>query len=351
MPESRPPHLQARPPFAWRVREALYRIWLRTAPNLIICTLLFFFLLLALWSQIVYTVNPGERAVLFRRFSGTDLSQSYGEGIHFINPINSLTVYNVRTQEKHSTLVILSNNGLDIRITVVYRYHPELEHLPELHQRVGPNYEQVIVTPAVFSSIREVIGKYKPEEIYTTHTNIIPGEAFREAVERAKLDFITIDALIIENIALPPPVQEAIASKHVVEQQLLEYEFKIKREEKEFLRKEIEGKGFQRYHELLSSNLNQELLVWSGIRATKELAESPNAKVIIIGGGGGDKGGIGLPLILGGQMGLDTTANDKKAPEPAAEEKPAQPENKEAASTPAAAKAPAKQTEPGAHKP
>jgi hypothetical protein len=38
------------------------------------------------------------------------------------------------------------------------------------------------------------------------------------------------------------------------------------------------------------------LLTWKGIEATEKLAQSTNAKVVII--GSGDKG---LPIILGGQ--------------------------------------------------
>ena len=219
-----------------------------------------------------------------------------------------------------SNRFVLSNNGLDIRIQVVYRYRPILEELPLLHQQIGPNYESVVITPSVISSIREVIGRYKPEEIYTTHTNIIPGEVFTEAEKRIEGKHIFIDAVIIENISLPPPVQTAIASKHVVEQSLLEYEFKLAMEEKERQRKEIEAQGYKRYNELIGVSLDNNMLIWNGVQATKKLAESNNSKVVIMGGGSAG-GGLGLPLILGGQMAMDLNVDKNESTVTAAPKK------------------------------
>jgi hypothetical protein len=39
------------------------------------------------------------------------------------------------------------------------------------------------------------------------------------------------------------------------------------------------------------------VLAWQGILATQELAKSPNAKTVVVGGGKN-----GLPLILGGSV-------------------------------------------------
>lgn len=318
----RAPHLPPKPPAIWQFRQFLFHLWSRTSPNVIILGLLAVFLLLSFWSRIVYTVQPGQRGVLFELFGGTYLADSFSEGIHFINPINSFYLYDVRLQEKHDTVVVLSNNGLDIRIQVVYRFHPIKEEVPQLHQQIGPNYEKVLVSPSVISSIREVIGRYRPEEIYTTHTNIIPGEVFAETRKRLEGKHVFMESVIIENISLPPSVQTAIVNKHVVEQELLTYEFKLAIEEKERKRREIEALGYQRYNEVLSGSLTHNVLVWSGIQATNKLATSPNAKMLIM-GGGSQGAGLGLPLILGGQMSLDQAAEavTGSATTPAATEK------------------------------
>ncbi len=317
----RPQHLPPEPPPMWRVQRILVHAWEHLSPTFVIFVLLCIFLFLMFWSRIVYTIPAGSVGVLFERFGGTYIKDNYGEGIQFINPINSLYIYNVRLQEKRETVVVLSNNGLDIRIQVMYRYHPISKETPLLHKEIGPDYEEVVVAPSVISSIREVIGRYRPEEIYTTHTNIIPGEIFDEVRKRMDGKHVFMDAVIVENISLPPQVQSAIASKHVVEQALLEYEFKLAKEEKERQRKAIEAAGVERYNQIIGSSLSKDMLIWNGILATNKLAESPNAKVVIMGAGGKD-GNLGLPLILGGQMALDATTPSEKslAPETTAKD-------------------------------
>jgi len=58
------------------------------------------------------------------------------------------------------------------------------------------------------------------------------------------------------------------------------------------------------FQKIVAEGINENLLKWKGIEATKELALSGNSKVVIIGAGK-----EGLPIILGG----DTSA-EKHAP-------------------------------------
>jgi regulator of protease activity HflC (stomatin/prohibitin superfamily) len=46
----------------------------------------------------------------------------------------------------------------------------------------------------------------------------------------------------------------------------------------------------------VSQGLNTQILEWKGIEATEKLANSPNAKIVVIGNSKN-----GLPLILGGE--------------------------------------------------
>ena len=56
----------------------------------------------------------------------------------------------------------------------------------------------------------------------------------------------------------------------------------------------IEAQGKADANRILSASLTDKILQDKGIDATLKLSESPNTKVIVIGGGEG-----GLPLILG----------------------------------------------------
>ena len=99
---------------------------------------------------------------------------------------------------------------------------------------------------------------------------------------------------MIRDVGLPEKLKQAIERKLQEEQSSLEYEFRLTRAEKEAERQRIEAEGKAAANRILSQSLTDKVLRDKGIEATLRLAESPNAKVIVV--GGGDEG---LPLILG----------------------------------------------------
>jgi hypothetical protein len=100
----------------------------------------------------------------------------------------------------------------------------------------------------------------------------------------------TID-LIVRNIRLDSIVERAIADKLVREQDMLGYDFLIERQRKESERSDIEAQTYRRFERLSGIDL----LKIKGLEATRELAKSPNSKIIFLGTDQKE-----LPLIFGG---------------------------------------------------
>ncbi|MBF0200246.1 MAG: prohibitin family protein [Desulfamplus sp.] len=272
--------------------------------------ILFFFIILI--DYIFVTVYPGELGVLFRRIykPGTVTERVYGEGLNVIFPWNKMYVYDTRIQEKKQTVNVLSQNGLTIQVYVSIRYHVDRHQLPYLHKLVGPEYLDKVIIPSVISSVRDVVGAYKPEELYTTARHLIQDNLVVEVVEETGRIPIVYDDFIVENIKLPDLINTAIELKLKQQQQYLEYEFRLQKAEQEIIRKEREAIGIKQYQNIVTESLSPELLQWKGIMATLELAKSHNTKVIIV--GGGDKG---LPIIFnadtGGNPGLGNVKQEK----------------------------------------
>ena len=167
-----------------------------------------------------------------------------------------------------------------------------------LQKRIGPDYAAKIVIPQVQSLVRRVFGQYTPEEIYTTKRSLIET-TLEDAVQEVGERYITLDALLILSIELPPTVQNAIQAKLVQQQLSEEMKFRISRETQEKERKLIEAEGIQRYNQVVRESLQStegndvnSLLRYRGIDATLELARSPNTKVIVV--GASDR----MPLIM-----------------------------------------------------
>ena len=243
------------------------------------------------------TIDPGNRGVLFKRFSGgLDKENVYGQGFHVVAPWNKMYIYDVRTNENYENMEVLSKNGLTIKVELSYRYQPEADKIGYLHDEIGPSYLDRIIKPEIRSATREVIGKYLPEELYSTKREAIQDEIFQRTSENVEEKYITLDAVLIREVELPKTLQEAIERKLKEEQLALEFDFRLKRERKEAERKIIEAEAKAESNRILNKSLSTNILKDKGIEATLTLAKSPNSKIIIVG-----SGDDGLPLILGNQ--------------------------------------------------
>lgn len=276
------------------LRERYKAFVRRNMLPLVLSGLIFTFLVVYLANRIFIFIGSGEAGVLFHQITtGTDTEHIYGEGMHVIWPWNQMFIYPMRVQERTQVVDALSSNGLTIKVTVSMRYYPEYKDLPLLHQKVGPDYAVKIVEPEVITGVREVIGKYKPEDLYTLKTSDISDAIIFSVSRRVRDKFIMLDAVNVTNIKLPELVTTAIEKKLTQEQVSQEYEFRIQSQQQESDRMKIEATGIAGYNNIVNASLTPELLKFKGIDATLELAKSPNSKVVVFG-----SGREGLPLIL-----------------------------------------------------
>lgn len=242
------------------------------------------------------TIDSGYSGVLYRLTTGVDVDEpAYGQGLHIILPWNKMHVYEVRQAEKTETMNVLSVNLLEIGLDITTFYQPDITKLGYLDVERGMAYDTKVVIPVMRSVVREVIAKYLPEEINSTKREIIKKEIMDEATATLADNYIQLNDILIRNINLPEKLKSSIEKKLQQEQEALEYEFKIDKERLEAERKRIEAQGIQDFQKIITESINDKLLKWNGIEATLKLAESNNAKVIVIG-----SGKDGLPLILGG---------------------------------------------------
>ncbi len=253
-------------------------------------------------------VGAGHGGVLWTALGGTQ-EEAYTEGWYFVAPWNKLITYNVRLQDRSEELHVLANNGLSIRLETSVRYRVSLSTLAVLHQKVGMDYYEVLIAPAMRSASRKVVGRYAPEQIYSTKREEVELETLAAVIENLKdaiskklaganleEEPIQIKAILVRNVELPDKLKRAINDKLEEEQRALKMKFTLDRERKEAERKEIEAKGIAMRNQIITASITDRLLSYEGIQATERLATSQNAKTVVIGGGK-----QGLPLILGGQ--------------------------------------------------
>ncbi len=249
-----------------------------------------------LFNWVTVTIPQGEAGLLYRTFGGgiNPEEAPMGQGFHVVAPWNNVIVYEVRQNEKTETLKVLSSNLLDINLDVTVFYQPVYEDLGRLEIERGRGYVDKVVLPVVRSVAREVLAQYLPEEINTTKRAEIETEIFDETKAKMAENFVQLNDILIRNITLPEKLRASIERKLQQEQESLEYEYRLQKEKKEAERKRIEAEGIQNFQDIVNRSITDKLLRWKGVEATEKLANSPNAKIVVVG-----NGKDGLPLILG----------------------------------------------------
>ena len=244
----------------------------------------------------VVTIDSGYAGVIYQPFSnGVDTKRTYGEGFHLIAPWNTMFKYEIRQQEVFEKLAVLSSNGLEIKLEASIWCQPQYEELGLLHQKRGQEYIERVIRPSVRSATRSVVGRYTPEQIYSSKRDAIQKEIFDETKKILDRQYLQLNDILIRDVTLPPTIKGAIERKLKQEQEALEYEFRLAKAKQEAIRQRIDAEGKAKANLILSASLTDKILKEKGIEATKELANSPNAKVVVIG-----SGKDGMPLILGG---------------------------------------------------
>ena len=244
------------------------------------------------------TIGSGQAGVLYKTFGGGVVTDKppLGEGFHFVAPWNTVYIYEVRQQEISEAMQVLSSNGLEIKLDATAWYQPQIENTGKLHREKGENYVDRVLKPALRSATRSVVGRYTPEQLYSSKRDAIQTEIFEETKKILSDQYIQLNEVLVRDVTLPATIKNAIEMKLKQEQEFLEYEFRLERAKKEAERQRIEAEGKALANQILNASLTDKILQEKGIQATLELSKSDNAKVVVVG-----SAKDGLPIILGNQ--------------------------------------------------
>ena len=266
-------------------------------PKGVVITVAVVVVLLVFISKSAVTIGPGEGGVVFESLGdGINTEKTYGEGFHLILPWNRMIVRKVRQQSISDEMNVLSVNGLEVKVNGTIWYEPEFVNLGKLIKTKGEDYERELLDPAINAAARSVVGRYTPEQLYSSKRDVIEQEILDEVKTVLKDQFLIVKRVLVEDVKLPTTIRTAIETKLKQEQESLEYEFRLAKAKKEAERQKIDAEGKATANKILSASLTDKILQEKGIEATLKLSESPNSKVVVIG-----SGKSGMPIILGNQ--------------------------------------------------
>jgi regulator of protease activity HflC (stomatin/prohibitin superfamily) len=192
-------------------------------------------------------------------------------------------IHNEGAQEGDDAIRVLSNDGLEVVIdlTVLYRVLPN--DAPKILKGIGENYTDKIVRPITRTRIRDNAVYYDAVALYSTKRNEFQQRIFKSIEDDFKKRGLILEQLLIRNINLPTSVKASIESKINAEQDAQKMQFVLQKEKQEAERKRVEAQGIADYQRIISTNLTDKQLQYEQIKAQKELAASPNTKIIFMG--------------------------------------------------------------------
>lgn len=263
------------------------------------------FAILGLTSSAVKQVDAGEVGVqsVFGKVQPTTLNS----GLNFVNPLAKVVVFDAKTQnytmssvhdegdkEGDDAIRVLTADGLEVVVdlTVLFRIIPS--EAPRVLREIGEDYKDKVVRPITRTMIRDNAVYYDAVALYSLKRNEFQQRIYRDIENNFKKRGLVLEQLLIRNINLPTSVKTTIESKINAEQDAQKMQFVLQKEKQEAERKRVEAQGIADYQKILSTGLSDKQLQYESIIAQKELAKSPNAKVIIM-------GGKSTPIILGNQ--------------------------------------------------
>lgn len=256
----------------------------------------FVVILLGIFSSMFQQIDAGRVGV--KSLYGNVQDDVLESGLHVINPLLDITTFDVQTQnytmsaihgegaiEGDDAIRVLSNDGLEVVIdlTVLYRIVPQ--DAPKILKGIGENYTDKIVRPVTRTRIRDNAVYYDAIALYSTKRNEFQQRIFKSIEDDFKKRGLILEQLLIRNINLPASVKTTIESKINAEQDAQKMTFVLQKEKQEAERKRVEAQGIADYQRIISTGLTDKQLQYEQIKAQKEIATSPNTKIIFMGKG------------------------------------------------------------------
>jgi regulator of protease activity HflC (stomatin/prohibitin superfamily) len=220
-------------------------------------TFVLFILFLIAWDSF-FLVGVGYVGVTFNRLTGK--TQSFQQGFHLNIPlIITVNKFDVRTQRLDIKAVGSSKDLQEVSFELVLNYHLLYDKVNNLYAKVGRDYSNIIIKPAVEETIKSVAAMFPVEQI------IVDRQVLRDlmikALQERLLNYdIVAEAVNIIDIDFTLEFNRVVEQKQIEEQKIKTAEYQ-KRQAEELKQKTIfEAEGESRKQQLLRDTVSEKVI-------------------------------------------------------------------------------------------
>ncbi len=216
----------------------------------------------------VQTVDVGHALVIFNTITRSFRVEN--QGVTMVWPLISQTKeYDLRRQEYTMTkttgegrkagwddsLWSPTQEGLQVGIDITIWHHIDPNRVAEIHQKIGPDYEEKIIRPAARSIIRMVISEYPVADIYSSKRAKIQDEINTKMKAVVEKDGFIVDEVVLRDVRFTEQFAQAIEAKQIAQQAAEQMKYVLEKEQREAERKVIEAQGRSKAIETINQAL------------------------------------------------------------------------------------------------
>eukprot|EP00195_Chlamydomonas_chlamydogama_P013551 CAMPEP_0202891440 /NCGR_PEP_ID=MMETSP1392-20130828/1498_1 /ASSEMBLY_ACC=CAM_ASM_000868 /TAXON_ID=225041 /ORGANISM="Chlamydomonas chlamydogama, Strain SAG 11-48b" /LENGTH=205 /DNA_ID=CAMNT_0049575187 /DNA_START=204 /DNA_END=817 /DNA_ORIENTATION=- len=140
-------------------------------------------------------------------------------GLHIKNPFARVLELDLRTQLLDSVQDVPTSEGLIVHLEVSVLYHVMVSRAVHLYSTVGENYRDVLLSPEVRSTLRNLTSESNAKALYSNGRNVLSGALLKELNNQLGARGIVVEQVLLRNIQLPQQVTAAIEEKLKAEQE------------------------------------------------------------------------------------------------------------------------------------
>ena len=208
-------------------------------------------------------------------------------GFHFVRPfVEDVHDIDIRTQKYQGTVEGSARDLQIVNVTMSINYQIKADKASKLYAEVGANYNDVVLNPALQSSLKAAIAKFTAEEMITKRSEV--ANAITEELNTRLEEYFMISAVNLENIGFTDEFNKAVEAKTTNQQKAeaekaqleiikVQNEQKINTAEAEAKVRELQSQSVtEKSLEQLRLEIQREMIQkWNGSFPTTMLSEDP----------------------------------------------------------------------------